>query len=332
MSLLDLLGPDERKEARKARHPKWVEPMKATLVHETFSDPDWIFEPKLDGERCLAYKKGDEVRLMSRNEKLIGRSYPEVVKALTSQKTEDFVVDGEVVALKDGIPSFGMLQQRMHVHAPTKDLLSRVPVAFNVFDIMHVDGFDVSGVSLLGRKKLLHKALRFGKFTAEVPHRIKEGDRYYREMCATPGQEGVIAKRALSTYQHSRSKDWLKFKCSLEQEFVIGGYTEPQGSRVGLGALLVGYYDGKELRYAGKVGTGFGHDMLRLLTKELRGLERDTPPFVERGMSRRAAHWVEPKLVAQVGFSEWTPTNRLRHPRFIGLRRDKNPKKVVREP
>ena len=333
MSILDVLDPSERKLARKARFPNWVEPMKATLVHEAFSDPDWIFEPKLDGERCVVYKKGEEIRLMSRNEKSIGGSYPEIVAALASQKVADFVIDGEVVALKNDIPSFGMLQQRMHVIAPTKELLKNVPVVFNIFDVMHVEGHDVTALPLLARKKLLAKTVRAGRVLVRVDHRVEEGERYYEEMCGTPGQEGVIAKRAASTYQHSRSKDWLKFKCSLEQEFVIGGYTEPQGSRVGLGALLVGFYEGKDLRYAGKVGTGFGDELLRMLTTELRKIERDTSPFVDLDIKgKRSAHWVEPKLVAQIGFSEWTGTNRLRHPRFIGLRRDKNPKKVVREP
>ena len=152
-------------------------------------------------------------------------------------------------------------------------------------------------------------------------------------MCAQRGQEGVIAKRAASTYQPSRSKDWLKFKCSLEQEFVIGGYTDPQGSRSGFGALLVGYHDEDGgLRYAGKVGTGFDRALLTKLTAELKKRRRDDPPFVDRGVARGAAHWVKPELVAQVGFSEWTGDGRLRHPRFVGLRRDKDPKQVIREP
>ncbi|HET7481799.1 MAG TPA: non-homologous end-joining DNA ligase, partial [Actinomycetota bacterium] len=283
MTPLEVLDPQTRRKARKARFPEWVEPMKATLVHESFSDPDWIFEPKLDGERCLAYVRRGAVTMMSRNKKSIGHSYPEIVGAL-SGAAFDVVVDGEVVAEKDGIASFGLLQQRMHVQAPTKELLERVPVVYNVFDIVYCDGSDLSQVPLLARKKVLRKTLRPRKAVRLVKHRVRDGDDYFEEMCSTPGQEGVIAKRAESPYQHSRSKDWLKFKCSLEQEFVIGGFTDPQGSRSGFGALLVGYYEGRDLRYAGKVGTGFNQQLLRILSEELAGLERPDPPFADRGI------------------------------------------------
>jgi DNA ligase D-like protein (predicted ligase) len=304
--------------------------MKATLVHEHFSDPDWIYEPKLDGERCLAFVRKGEVKLLSRNQKRIDHSYPEVVRAL--EGAPDVVIDGEVVALAGEIPSFSMLQKRMHVLVPTPQLLKALPVLFYAFDIVHLEGYDVTRVPLLARKKLLAKAISFRKPLRKVPHRVGDGEAYYEEICGEPGQEGLIAKRADSAYQSSRSKDWLKFKCSLEQEFVIGGYTDPQGSRSGFGALLVGYYDDGELRYAGKVGTGFGHDLLAKLSKELKALKRSDPPFADRGIGRRNAHWVEPELVGQVGFSEWTGDGRLRHPRFIGLRRDKDATAVIREP
>ena len=304
--------------------------MKATLVHDHFSDPDWIYEPKLDGERCLAFVRGGKASLMSRNQKRIDHSYPEVVAALSGQT--DALLDGEVVALADGIPSFSALQKRMHVLAPSPDLLRSVPVLFYVFDVVHVDGYDVTRLPLVTRKKVLAKAFSFRKPLRKVAHRVGEGESYYEEICAQRGQEGLIAKRAASPYQQSRSKDWLKFKCSLEQELVIGGYTDPQGSRTGFGALLVGYYEDGELRYAGKVGTGFGVELLTMLTKELRKRERAEPPFSDRGVGRRNAHWVEPELVAQVAFSEWTGTRRLRHPRFVGLRRDKDARTVVREP
>ena len=324
------LRESERKLVRKARMPQWIDPMKATLVHDHFSDPAWVFEPKLDGERCLAFLSGGDVRLMSRNEKKIDHSYPEVVKALSGQP--DALLDGEVVALAGEIPSFGALQKRMHVLQPSAELLRAVPVLFYVFDVIHLQGHDVTRLPLLTRKKVLSKAVSFRKPLRKVPHRVGEGESYYAEICAQPGQEGLIAKRAASEYQPSRSKDWLKFKCSLEQEFVIGGYTEPQGSRTGFGALLVGYYDDGELKYAGKVGTGFGTKLLGLLAAELQKRERDDPPFADRGIGRRAAHWVEPELVGQVAFAEWTNTGRLRHPRFVGLRRDKDARSVVREP
>lgn len=320
----------ERELVRRRRMPSWIDPMKATLVHEHFSDPDWIYEPKLDGERCLAFVEGGKVRLMSRNQKRIDHSYPEVVDALIRQP--DALVDGEVVALTDGVPSFAALQRRMHVLDPSPALLRSVPVLFYVFDVIHLDGCDVTRLPLTTRKKVLARAFSFRKPLQKVSHRVGEGEEYYEEVCSQPGQEGLIAKRAGSPYQPGRSKDWLKFKCSLEQEFVIGGFTDPQGSRTGFGALLVGYYDDGKLRYAGKVGTGFGAALLKKLSAELAERRRDTPPFADRGVERRNAHWVEPDLVGQVGFSEWTKDGRLRHPRFIGLRRDKDAASVVREP
>ena len=320
----------ERKLVRKARMPEWVDPMKATLVHERFSDPGWIFEPKLDGERCLAFVSGGDVRLLSRNQKRIDHSYPEVVKALGAQP--DALLDGEVVALAGEIPSFGALQKRMHVLAPSAELLRTVPVLFYVFDVIHLQGYDVTRLPVITRKKVLAKAISFRKPLRKVAHRVGDGEAYFAEICSQRGQEGLIAKRAASEYQQARSKDWLKFKCSLEQEFVIGGYTEPQGSRAGFGALFVGYYEDGELRYAGKVGTGFGNELLATLTAELRKRERQDPPFADRGIGRRDAHWVEPELVGQVAFGEWTNTGRLRHPRFVGLRRDKDPRQVIREP
>ena len=324
------LAPEERKALRKTRMPGWVDPMKATLVHERFSDPGWVYEPKLDGERCLAFVRGGSVDLMSRNEKTIGHSYPEVTRALTT--APDGIFDGEVVALAEGIPSFSALQRRMHVLAPTSELIKRVPVLFYIFDVVHLAGYDTTKLPLLARKKALGKAVSFRKPLRKVAHRIGEGEAYYDEICSQRGQEGLIAKRAASIYQQSRSKDWLKFKCSLEQEFVIGGYTDPQGSRTGFGALLVGYYDGGDLRYAGKVGTGFDRALLTKLKSELEKRKRPGPAFTDGDIGRRRAHWVRPELVAQIAFSEWTGDGRLRHPRFVGLRRDKDARAVIREP
>ncbi|MFN2594540.1 MAG: non-homologous end-joining DNA ligase [Actinomycetota bacterium] len=327
----DVLDDDDRRKLRRKRQPRWIEPMKATLAKEAFSDPEWIFEPKLDGERCLAFVKSSEVRLLSRNQKSTNSSYPEIVEALGAQRIEDAVLDGEIVAFAGDAPSFSALQRRMHVIDPDKARRTGVKVGYHVFDILHFDGYDLSNVPLLSRKKLLRKAVRFRVPLKFVQHRAREGEAYFKEMCARPGWEGVVAKRANGAYVHSRSRDWLKFKCSNEQEFVIGGFTDPQGSRVGFGALLVGYYDDGELRYAGKVGTGYDTALLRELRSDLDKREIEEPPFFDRGASRRAAHWVRPELVAQVGFSEWTGDGRLRHPRFLGLRRDKDARSVVRE-
>jgi bifunctional non-homologous end joining protein LigD len=328
MDVVDLLPAPEAPLVRKRKQPAWIEPMRATLTKERFSDPAWIYEPKLDGERCLVFKRGADVRLMSRNQKTINSSYPEIAEALARQP-HDLVIDSEVVAFDGEVPSFSMLQRRMHVIDPERARRTGVAVFLHAFDLVYADGYDITRVPLLTRKKVLKKLVSFRSPLRFVAHRKEHGEAYYEEMCSQKGWEGLIAKRAGSEYRPERSRDWLKFKCSNEQEFVIGGYTDPQGSRTGLGALLVGYYDGRDLRYAGKVGTGFDTATLGMLTEELTKRERPTPPFVDPGV--RNAHWVEPELVAQIGFAEWTGDGRLRHPRYLGLRRDKPPRKVVRE-
>ena len=294
--------------------------MLATLTGEYFSDPDWIFEPKLDGVRCLAFKDGDEVRLLSRNKLDLSQMYAPVAAAIGRQ-SQDFVIDGEVAAVKDGRTSFALLQQAQRM---------KVPIMYFVFDIIFVEGKDVTRNDVLERKSLLKSSLSWRRPLRFVDHVVGDGAEYYNAACAE-GLEGVIAKRIDSRYVHGRSKEWLKFKCSNEQEFVIGGYTDPQRSRVAFGALLVGYYEGKELRYAGKVGTGFNDTALRSLLKEMKPLERDESPFAGKPPLRSNVHWLEPQLVAQVAFSEWTSDGRLRHPRFMGLRRDKKAPEVRRE-
>jgi ATP-dependent DNA ligase len=193
-----------------------------------------------------------------------------------------------------------------------------------------VDGYDVTQVGLRDRKSLLKRAFSFEDPLRWVPHRNTDGKAFFEEACQK-GWEGIIAKQADSPYVHSRSKKWLKFKCVNRQEFVIGGYTDPQGERIGFGALLLGYYEGDDLIYAGKVGTGFDDQALRRLSDRLSSLQRDTPPFSEHDGPSGEAHWVKPKLVAQVGFEEWTEHGKLRQPRFQGLREDKEPEDVVKE-
>ena len=301
----------------------------ATLTKEYFSDPEWVFEPKLDGERCLAFKRGKEVKLYSRNKLLLNDGYPEIVGSLARQQ-HDFIVDGEVIALRNRVASFGALQQRMHVASPSEALVRMAPVYLHLFDVIHLDGYDVTAAPLRERKNLLRKALAFDRTVKFVRHRNTEGQTFLEEACAK-GWEGLIAKRASAPYTHGRSKDWLKFKCSIEQEFVIGGFTDPKGQRSGFGALLVGYYQDGDLRFAGKVGTGYGAATLRSLTSALTAIEREDSPFAGRPPIRKGAHWVEPELVAQVGFSEWTTDGKLRHPRFLGLRRDKDARSVIHE-
>jgi bifunctional non-homologous end joining protein LigD len=295
--------------------------MKAVLTDEPFSDPDWIFERKLDGIRCVAHRDGARVRLLSRTDRSMNHEYPELVRALEAEPCGDFVVDGEIVAFEDGITSFQRLQRRG---------MERVPTFLYVFDILRHEGRDVRELPLRRRKALLRRALRFHGPVRFAQHRNEHGERLFAEACRQ-GLEGLIAKRADSAYRSSRSRDWLKLKCHAEQELVIGGFTAPQGSRTDFGALLVGYHEDGELRYAGKVGTGFGRETLRTLGKRLRDLEREDSPFAGVRPIPRGTRWVEPELVAQIGFSEWTRDGRLRHPRYLGLRDDKPAREVVRE-
>jgi bifunctional non-homologous end joining protein LigD len=305
---------------KRTPQPTWIQPMLATLTEERFSDKNWIFEKKYDGVRALAFKKGNNIQLLSRNKLSFNNSYSDVVEHL--MKIEgNFIIDGEIVALEKGISSFSKLQQRMK---------SSMAVYYFVFDLIYWDQFDVRDLQLLERKKMLQENITFDQRIRFTNHKVGEGEKYYEQACRE-NWEGIIAKRADSLYVAGRSSEWLKFKCSLEQEFVIVGYTDPQGARIALGALLVGFYEKNELIYAGKVGTGFTFNTLRSLHKKLSPLERSTPPAKGVGLPRKDVHWVEPKLVAQIAFSEWTSDNKLRHPRYLGLRDDKKAREVVRE-
>jgi len=296
--------------------------MKAVLWDEPFSDPDWIFERKLDGVRCLAHRDGDGVRLVSRTDRSMNGDYPELVGALETEPCEDFVIDGEVVAFgAGGVTSFSRLQRRHR---------ERVAIFYYVFDLLRLEGEDVRDLPLRQRKAELRRALRFEGHVRFSPHRNEDGEELFRDACRK-GLEGLMAKRADSPYRATRSSDWRKLKCHAEQELVIGGYTAPQGSRTDFGALLVGYYEDGRLRYAGKVGTGFDQATLRDLGARLRKLEREDSPFVDVHPIPRGTHWVEPELVGQIAFTEWTRDGRLRHPRFLGLRTDKAAADVVRE-
>lgn len=308
--------------------PQWISPMLATLTDDYFSDPDWIFERKLDGERCLAYRRDGKVKLGSRNKKDLTGKYPELVDALAG-KDPDFIADGEIVAFDGKVTSYARLQPRMHVKEPDEQAIKETPVYYYLFDLIHMAGYDLSQLPLRKRKSLLRQLLRYEDPIRLVSHRNEEGEAYREEACRK-GWEGVIAKQADSTYQHSRSKQWLKFKCVAQQELVIGGYTDPQGERIGFGAILVGYYEDDELRYAGKVGTGFDDETLRYLHRKMKSRERKTSPFTGeiRGDS---IHWITPELVAEVKFTEWTREGKLRHPRYEGLRDDKPAEEVRRE-
>jgi len=321
-----------RTDAHAVALPAWVEPQLATLTRDRFSDPGWLFERKLDGERCLAFADSDGVRLMSRNQHDITTTYPELAAALAAQlTTPDQILDGEIVAFRGSQTSFSQLQQRLGLAHPSASLVAAVPVTYYIFDVMYSGGQDVRSLPQLDRKQVLSDLMSFDDPLHYTEHRERDGEAYFSEACRD-GWEGLIAKRAAAPYRSGRTRDWLKFKCESAQEFVIGGYTDPQGSRQALGALLLGYYDsGGRLNYAGKVGTGFSESVLRTLHAELSKLERDSPAFDIGRLPRAHVHWVEPRLVTEVGFSEWTTDGQLRHPRYQGLRDDKDPAEVVRE-
>jgi bifunctional non-homologous end joining protein LigD len=320
--LLEELDQEEAALLVPAAAPRLAGAMKAVLTAERFSDPDWIFERKLDGIRCVAIRSGAEVRMLSRNDLSLNARYPEIADALQAERRDRFAIDGEVVAFDGATTSFARLAQRGR---------RRVPVFFYAFDVLWLDGQDLRALPLRSRKRLLRAALTFEHGVRLTPYRNEAGEALYEEACRK-GWEGVVAKRAASPYRATRSLDWLKFKCEQGQELVIGGYTAPRGARTDFGALLLGYHEGGELIYAGKVGTGFDHAMLRDLGAQLRERRRAEPPFADASEIRpRSAIWVEPELVAQVGFTEWTRDGRLRHPRFLSLRDDKPAGQVVRE-
>jgi ATP-dependent DNA ligase len=285
--------------------PEWVEPMAATLTQERFSGPEWIFERKLDGIRLLAFKHGADVRLLSRNRLPQNASYPSVVQAIAKLPVHDVILDGEATGVwgKQG------------------------KVAYHVFDVLWLEGRDVTSLPLDERRALLSKLplrsplQRVASLTDPKPW----------ERACNEGWEGVIAKRRDAPYEHRRSRHWLKMKCEATQELVVGGFTDPQGQRVGLGALLVGYFEGDDFVFAGKVGTGFDTRLLLDLRARLDKLEIANPPFTKAVGLPRRAHWVRPEVVVQVAFIEWTVNGKLRHPRLLGVRTDKSAREVVRE-
>jgi bifunctional non-homologous end joining protein LigD len=280
--------------------------MAATLTQERFTGPDWIFERKYDGIRLLAYKHGDQVHLWSRNHLSQNAAYPAIVEAIARLPVAEVVVDGEATGV------WGR----------------RGEAGYHVFDILWLDRRDLRPLTLMERREAL---LALPWRPPVQPVALIGGDAPWEQACRD-GWEGVIAKRRDSPYEHKRSRHWLKMKCEASQELVVGGFTDPQGGRVGLGALLVGYYDGDAFVFAGKVGTGFDTALLTTLRARLDGLEVPASPFTRAvGLPRLRAHWVRPEIVVQVAFIEWTVHGKLRHSRLLGVREDKAPREVVRE-
>jgi ATP-dependent DNA ligase len=279
--------------------------MAATLTQERFAAPGWVFERKLDGIRLLAIKDGGEVRLLSRNRLPQDHAYPAVAAAVAALPVHDAILDGEATGVWRGDGE----------------------ALYHVFDIPWLDGRDLTSLSLSSRRAAL-EALPLERPLLLVDR--LSGDAPWERACRE-GWEGVIAKRDDSPYEHRRSRHWLKMKCEATQELVVGGFTDPRGSRQGLGALLVGYFDGGDFCFAGRVGTGFTDRLLIDLRARLDALEVPRPPFTKATNLPRHAHWVRPEVVVQVAFLEWTPYGKMRHPRLLGLRPDKPAAGVVRE-
>jgi len=289
-----------------APFPEWLEPMAATLTQERFVGPEWTFEQKLDGIRLIAYKDGSDVRLFSRNRLSLNGSYPAVAAAIGRLPARDLILDGEATG------AWGRLGA----------------ADYHVFDILRLDGRDLTSLPLGERRAILSR-LPLRLPIEQVP---AIDDPAPWELARQSGWEGVIAKRRDSKYEHRRSPHWLKMKCESSQELVVGGFTDPQGKRVGLGALLVGYFEGEDLCFAGKIGTGFDTKLLLGLRARLDALEIPKTPFTNaKGLPRLRAHWVRPEIVVQVAFIEWTGHGKLRHPRLLGVREDKAARDVVRE-
>jgi ATP-dependent DNA ligase len=269
--------------------PGWLEPMAATLTQERFTGPEWLFERKYDGIRLLAFKAGTNVRLLSRNR--LPQRYPSVARAIADLPVSDVILDGEASWHGDA--------------------------AYYVFDVLWFDGRLVTALPLEERRALV-AALPLRRPLERV---AELGGANPWERACREGWEGVIAKRRGSPYEHRRSKNWLKMKCELSHDFVVGGFTDPQGARVGLGALLVGHFQDGELVFAGRIGTGFDTKLLVDLRRRLDAIEIATSPFTKAtGLPRLRAHWTRPEIVVTVGFIEWTVHGKLRHPRLLGVK------------
>jgi bifunctional non-homologous end joining protein LigD len=319
--------------------PRFIEPMKAKLVDEPPKQGDWIYELKFDGFRAIAVKIDKNVSLISRNEKTLNARFPEIVDAMGTLPVRECVIDGEIVALDDEGRSSFQLLQALEMEG------RKSPLRFYVFDLLQLDGKSLLQLPLERRKQLL----------AKICEEVGDPIRYSSEIRGDPesllaevqkrGLEGLIGKRRKSVYEPGRrSGAWIKLKCVNEQEFAIGGYTPPAGSRKHFGAVLVGYYEGDDLKFAGKVGTGFTTKTLSMLHKKFREEERNDCPFVDLPSKQngkwvqaitpsmmKKMHWVNPKFVAQIKFAEWTRDKKLRAPVFLGLREDKRPRDIVRE-
>ncbi|MBV8245598.1 MAG: non-homologous end-joining DNA ligase [Candidatus Eremiobacteraeota bacterium] len=321
----------KKKPVRRDKLPSIKQPMLATLVDEPFDDPEWLFEIKWDGYRAIATIHDDgRLEVVSRNGlDFLGR-LPDLRALANAFTSIPIVVDGEIVSLDaDGRSSFQRLQNSLESRKRVAPR-SEGALAFAVFDCLYADGRDLTKTPLEERKAILRSAIGDDKIVLYSKHVVERGCALFKQ-AQERRLEGIIGKKRDSLYQQRRSRDWVKIKAQLVQECVIGGFTEPRGSRKDLGALLLGLYDGNRLHYVGHVGTGFDRKLLTALHAKLDPLETTKSPFVESVKSNAPAHWVKPKLVAQIRFTEWTDEGLMRQPVFLGLRVDKDPKSCTRE-
>ena len=307
---------EKMKDLKVKKQPDFISPQLATLTENYFSSKDWIYEEKFDGIRCIAVKKNNKVNLYSRNRKNLNNDFPNILDALQKETKKNFILDGEIVAFKDKITSFSKLQQRKK---------EKVKTYLYAFDLPYFDKYDLRKLKLIERKDLLKKNFKFSNIFRYTKHIEKDGEKFLKKACREK-KEGIIAKKKDATYKSKRVTSWLKFKCSKRGEFLIIGYTDPQSSRIGFGALLIGYYKNGKLKFAGKVGTGFDFDFLKEFSEKLKKIEVKKNYFPIKN-----AHFVKIKYVGEIGFSEWTNDNKLRHPRFLALRSDKSIKQLIKE-
>ncbi|MBV9055633.1 MAG: non-homologous end-joining DNA ligase [Candidatus Eremiobacteraeota bacterium] len=311
-----------RSPARRDPIPRPKNLMLATLVDEPFDDPEWLFEIKWDGYRALCTIEDSQLALVSRNGLDMLVRFPELRELRSAFASLPVVVDGEIVSLDaKGRSAFQRLQESQKKPAG---------LTYAAFDLLYADGADMRSKPLEERKALLERLIRDTDLVLYSKHVVGKGEALFEE-AHDQRLEGIIGKRRSSTYQERRSRDWVKIKTGHEQEFVVGGWTEPKGSREGFGALLLGVYEKRGLRFVGSVGTGFNAKLLREFSSRLRRLERKTSPFVNPVVARAPVHWSSPELVVEVRFSEWTRDGYLRQPAYLGLRPDKPAKDVVAE-
>src|SRR5712671_1934830 len=320
-----LIQASELQGASKGAMPARLEPMLATLADHPFSDPNWIFEIKWDGVRALARIENGDLALRSRNAIDITKRYPELASLPDALAARRAILDGEIVALDaQGHSDFELLQERMHVRAPSESLVTHMPVVYFAFDLLYCDGYDLREAPLLERKQLLQRLLYTSERFRYADHQLEHGKELFA-LAEQNGLEGIVAKRADSPYISDRSPYWVKLKITKTVDAVVSGWTESRTSALPFGSLLLGLYQGKKLRFIGHVGTGFDAKKLQELTSKLKELAAPTCPFDAVPETNEKPSWVSPTLVARVKFSGWTQEHSLRHPVFVALREDARP-------